>query len=601
MLTVLDPFITSQPVSQTLRAGQTANLSFSATGSTPLSYQWLKGGAVIPNGGHIAGADTTMLSISNASGADSGLYSAVVSNHFGSVTSSVAVLSVQDPFLVSGPISQTVNIGGAASFVVIAGGTGPLYYQWYDAGAMINDTGNISGSQTATLSLSNVLAGDADVYYVVVSNAFGSVTSSVAFVSVIPPAYSILNTFTNNGGGSLVASGSMLYGTVPENNYVFSIDTQGSNFTTLHTFAPFSVDGSNPGVLLTTGSTLFGTTISGGGTNNDGTIFKINNDGSGFATLHAFNGGGDGAYPRRLILIDGTLYGITAITGGVGSVNGVVFKLGTDGSNYQVLTTFAASNGSPVALVASADMLYGINVLSATGGYTSTLYQIDTNGNQYAQLAQLQGAANPPSGGLLLAGTALYGVASSPGFNNGAIFRINTDGSGLTVLKTFAPGMDGYYPIGDLILNGAMLYGTTRSGGISDYGTLFRINTNGGDFSVLKRFHGGSEGASPIWSLALSGNTLYGVAGSGGSGAGVLFSYSLQTLAATIIPPSLIPGGYQLKFSGIPGLAYSVQRAPLITGPWTTFTNVVVGSGGTATCQDTNAPPGSAFYRTRYP
>ena len=503
-----------------------------------------------------------------------------------------------DPFLISGPVGQTVNVGGTASFGVTAGGTPPLTYQWYDAGVPMDDTGNISGSHTATLTLSNVLAGDADVYYAVVSNAFGSVTSSVAFISVIPPAYSVLNTFTNYGGGFLVASGNMLYGTVPgsSNGTVFSIDTRGRNFTALHSFTVS--DGAHPAVLLTTGSKLFGTAFPDG-TNSDGTVFKMNTDGSGFATLHTFNGSGDGAYPEVLVLSDGTLYGATA---GGGPANFVVFKLSTDGSNYQVLATFAASNGSPVALVASSGMLYGLTVLSAHGGYTSTLYQIDTNGNQYAQLAQLQGSANPPcQGGLLLAGTALYGIASSPGYNNGAIFRINTDGSGQTVLKTFAPGMDGYYPAGNLILNGAMLYGTTQSGGISNNGTLFRINTNGGDFTVLKRFLGGSDGAWGAGSLALSGSALYGVTPSGGSGAGVLFSYSLQTLAGTMIPPALIPGGYQLGFSGIPGLAYSVQRAPIITGPWMTFTNLAVGSGGVATFQDTNAPTGGAFYRTKYP
>ncbi|MFZ0828620.1 MAG: GH32 C-terminal domain-containing protein [Verrucomicrobiia bacterium] len=79
-----------------------------------------------------------------------------------------------------GPAS-TVNLGGPASFSVTATGTTvPLYYQWYTNGQAI------SGATNSVLSVFPVLSTNVD-YYVVVSNAGGSVTSSVVALTVLAP------------------------------------------------------------------------------------------------------------------------------------------------------------------------------------------------------------------------------------------------------------------------------------------------------------------------------------------------------------------------------------------------------------------------------
>jgi len=89
VLTVIDPFISSQPVSPTVNAGQAALFSVGAMGTPPLSYQWLKDG--IP----VAGATADFLTLTNVQATDAGIsVSVVVSNPFGSVTSAVAVLAV---------------------------------------------------------------------------------------------------------------------------------------------------------------------------------------------------------------------------------------------------------------------------------------------------------------------------------------------------------------------------------------------------------------------------------------------------------------------------------------------------------------------------
>ena len=78
------------------------------------------------------------------------------------------------------PRSCTNNAGTTATFSILAGGTTPLSYQWLKDGVILADTSSISGAQTATLTLSNVFGADAGGYSVVLSNLYGSVTSSVA-------------------------------------------------------------------------------------------------------------------------------------------------------------------------------------------------------------------------------------------------------------------------------------------------------------------------------------------------------------------------------------------------------------------------------------
>src|SRR5438105_9174355 len=106
-----------------------------------------------------------------------------------------------------------------------------------------------------------------------------------------------------------------------------------------------------------------------------------------------------------------------------------------------------------------------------------------------------------------------------------------TTAENFTTLHSFN-GSDGDNPSGNLILSGTTLYGTTRGGGSSGVGTVFKINTDGTQFTNLYNFTATSapmitngDGASPTAGLALSGNTLYGTAAGGGtSGYGTVFA-----------------------------------------------------------------------------
>ena len=82
------PIITSQPVSLAVSTGNSATFSVTATGSSPLAYQWTKDSAAI------SGATSSTYSIASAQTSDAGSYAVVVSNSAGSATSNPATLTV---------------------------------------------------------------------------------------------------------------------------------------------------------------------------------------------------------------------------------------------------------------------------------------------------------------------------------------------------------------------------------------------------------------------------------------------------------------------------------------------------------------------------
>src|SRR5439155_340189 len=141
-------------------------------------------------------------------------------------------------------------------------------------------------------------------------------------------ALSSASPYTNSDGGGpndLVLSGNTLYGTAwyggsSNHGTIFAVNTDGTGFTILHTFTE-GRDGSIPFAgLIIAGNTLYGTAFKGGSSDN-GTVFAVNTDGADFTTLHSFTArlpsnsfgtNSDGAYPGgELILSGNTLYGTT--------------------------------------------------------------------------------------------------------------------------------------------------------------------------------------------------------------------------------------------------------------------------------------------------
>ena len=169
------PSITTQPADRTVNVGETATFTVSATGSPPLHYQWRKNGVNIP------GATNSSYTTPATVAADNGsLFSVIVSNRGGSVTSNNATLTVRTPpTITTQPADQTVRAGQRARFSVTATGTLPLHYRWRKNGV------NIPGATKASYTTPPTTAEDnGALFAVTVSNLAGSVTSNNATLTV---------------------------------------------------------------------------------------------------------------------------------------------------------------------------------------------------------------------------------------------------------------------------------------------------------------------------------------------------------------------------------------------------------------------------------
>jgi len=176
------PVITAQPQPSnlTVQVGSNVTMSVAAEGSG-LSYQWHKNG--VPVAGNDT-ANTPNFVITNAQLADTGSYTAVVSNSGGSTTSTPVQLTVSEgevappPTIDAQPADTTVVNGSPASLSVTASGEG-LFYQWYKNGALI------PGANASSLIFNAAQVADAATYTVVVSNSGGNVTSAPARLLVV--------------------------------------------------------------------------------------------------------------------------------------------------------------------------------------------------------------------------------------------------------------------------------------------------------------------------------------------------------------------------------------------------------------------------------
>jgi uncharacterized repeat protein (TIGR03803 family) len=304
------------------------------------------------------------------------------------------------------------------------------------------------------------------------------------------------------------------------------------NFSALSGPSNTNSDGANPrAALVLSGGVLFGTAYQGG-SSGDGTVFRINTDGSGFTNLLNFTGINGKTPYGGLALLGGALYGTTE--GGGASLYGTAFRLGTNGTGDTDLIDFTyntAGNGVLVALTGSGNTLYGATD-GGGSGFSGTIFSVNADGFGYSNLHSFTFSSvttnsdgKSPDAALALTNNMLFGTTSSGGLTgNGTVFRVNTDGSGFTNLYNFtapstsfpATNSDGRSPRGKLVLSGNTLFGTARFGGLGSAGTVFKINTDGSGFSVLHSFgklsfSTNSDGGAPWSGLVLSGGTLYGV------------------------------------------------------------------------------------------
>lgn len=117
-----------------------------------------------------------------------------------------------------------------------------------------------------------------------------------------------------------------------------------------------------------------------------------------------------------------------------------------------------------------------------------------------------------PYGGLALSGNKLYGTTMRGGSGDwGTVFCVNTDGTDFTIIHNFTTNTtDGHWPVGNLVAINGKLYGVTLAGGGLGLGTVYSLNMNGTGFMLIHDFTNGTDGYYPVAGLTLVGNRLYG-------------------------------------------------------------------------------------------
>jgi uncharacterized repeat protein (TIGR03803 family) len=316
---------------------------------------------------------------------------------------------------------------------------------------------------------------------------------------------------------------------------------QAEAFTLVYTFPSYSSPGWYARVL-SVGNTLYGLST---GTYGNGSVFRVNKDGTGYLTLKnfspvTFNGIGastnsDGASPLGGLISSGdTLYGTTSAGGFWGL--GTVFSLKTNGVDFTVLKHFSGSDGKApygeVLLVSN--VLYGT---TAAGGdfHKGTVFRLNTDGSGFDLLKSFSGSDGLlPLSGLTYSDGVLYGATASGGaWTNGTVFSIHPDGSGFVTLKEFT-GQDGASPRYHLVVSGGSIYGTTEGGGLQSL--VYQLSTDGTQYNILKSFSTpdpvsgtNDDGAFVQSGLEASGGTLFGSTRDGGFyGSGVLFALRMD-------------------------------------------------------------------------
>ena len=275
--------------------------------------------------------------------------------------------------------------------------------------------------------------------------------ASVCKRTLCPWQETVLYSFTGLGDGGapegdlVVDRAANLYGTTAAGGtgscqggcgVVFELTPSGGswNFSVLYSFSALS-DGALPesGVTLDPSGNLYGTTVAGGA-HTMGTVFELTKTGATWTktTLHDFQGGSDGGFPQGGVAVDpgGNLFGFT--TAGGAHNNGTAFELhpSSGGWNYSQLFDF----GARIMSVVSTPVL-------------------DSAGNLY--------------------GCALFGGAHA----SGTIFKLTFLGGAWNYVSLHDfNGLDGQYPYGSVLLDGAgKLYGTVSEGGAFGGGVVFEI------------------------------------------------------------------------------------------------------------------------------
>jgi uncharacterized delta-60 repeat protein len=452
------PKISLQPGSQTVNAGAMVQFTAAAVGSAPLNCQWWKDGAALRDGDKISGATTATLSLTNVLRADQGAYCVVISNNYGSVTSALAKLTVVEPVISTQPVGELRAAGSSIVLYVVADGTPPISYQWRKDGVDLADGGVVSDATTPNLTLTGVLHADGGDYTVVISNAYGMLTSEVATVTVVDPVITRQPVNVAGNAGATVVLSVEAAGTPPL-SYQWSKGGTSLAGATTSSLTLTNLQAADAGAYRVVVTNVYGILLS--------TTVSVT-----ISLTDPFNPGASGGYVESLaVQPDGKIVAGGLFTQLAGQSRRYFGRVNADGTPDIPYNPRPGDWVNCLTVHGSGQITLGGGFASLGGQSRGGVGRLDASGGLDAgfrpnvSYSYLNCLAVQPDGKVLIGGSF------------GALWRLNADG---TPDATFTPASVPYLYCLALQPNGKILVGGTFSALAGQpRSNIGRLNANG--------------------------------------------------------------------------------------------------------------------------
>ncbi len=330
------------------------------------------------------------------------------------------------------------------------------------------------------------------------------------------------------------------------------------------------------------------------------------------AYLKASNTGTNDTFGAAVAISSNTVAVAAIIEASASSgINGNQFDNSASGSGAVYVFTRSGTSWSQQAYIKASNVgtedVFGLGLALdgntlAVGAFHEDSGSVGVNGNQLDNTLSDSGAAYVFVRNGTTWSQQAYLKASNPHSNDLFGISLDVEGDNLVVSAWNEPS------------NATGVNGSQTNSAALGSGAAYLFRRSGTNWTQGAYIKASNTGAGDSFStdVAISGETVVigaeseesGAAGVNGnqndnsiSGAGAVYVFvNLSGSAGPAV--SIVPAGYYVRFTGIPGVTYDIQRAPTISGPWSTIGTIVAPGSGMAEYHDANPPPGQSFYRT---